>query len=220
MKKLIALLLAVTAVTTVSAQRDTLTFDNDYYHSKRNVEELTPVTRHNIVMLGNSLTERGFWSEYFQDKRMLNRGIGGDCISGMINRLQPIVEGQPKAIFFMGGVNDLLFSRISNEKLLSQIERMLDIIAKGTPRTKVYIQSALPVNASFNEGMLKGKNERIVAFNALLRAMAERRGLTFIDIWSDMQKNGELPVEYTFDGVHLKADGYRVWIDKIRPYVK
>ena len=95
MKKLILLLLAAAVATTAAAQaqRDTLTFNNDYYFSKRNVEELVPVTGQNIVMLGNSLTERGFWAEYFQGKRVLNRGIGGDCISGMINRVQPIVDG-------------------------------------------------------------------------------------------------------------------------------
>ena len=111
MKKLILLLLASAVATTAAAQaqRDTLTFNNDYYFSKRNVEELVPVTGQNIVMLGNSLTERGFWAEYFQGKRVLNRGIGGDCISGMINRVQPIVDGRPKAIFIMGGANDLLF---------------------------------------------------------------------------------------------------------------
>ena len=55
MKKMIFLLLAALLTTAVSAQ--------DYYTTKRNVEELVPVTRRNIVMLGNSLTERGFWSE-------------------------------------------------------------------------------------------------------------------------------------------------------------
>ena len=88
---------------------------------------LGAVTGQNIVMLGNSLTERGFWAEYFQGKRVLNRGIGCDCISGMINRVQPIVDGRPKAIFIMGGANDLLFSKISNEKLLQQYERLLDM---------------------------------------------------------------------------------------------
>lgn len=68
MKKLILLLLAAAVATTAAAQaqRDTLTFNNDYYFSKRNVEELVPVTGQNIVMLGNSLTERGFWAEYFR----------------------------------------------------------------------------------------------------------------------------------------------------------
>ena len=102
MKKMIFLLLAALLTTAVSAQ--------DYYTTKRNVEELVPVTRRNIVMLGNSLTERGFWSEYFPDKRVLNRGIGGDRIVGMLARLDPIVGGQPRAIFIMAGVNDLVFT--------------------------------------------------------------------------------------------------------------
>ena len=171
-------------------------------------------------MLGNSLTERGFWSEYFQTERVLNRGIGGDCISGMIHRIGPIVEGQPRAIFIMGGANDLVFSKISGEKLLEQYERLLGVIARESPRTKIYIQSLLPLNEAMNEKFFKGKNARIAAFNALLRDMAARRGLTYIDIWSDMQRDGILPAEYTFDGIHLKADGYRIWIEKIRPYIK
>ena len=135
MKKLILLLLASAVATTAAAQaqRDTLTFNNDYYFSKRNVEELVPVTGQNIVMLGNSLTERGFWAEYFQGKRVLNRGIGGDCRSGMINRVQPIVDGRPKAIFIMGGANDLLFSKISNEKLCSSTNACLTSSPGGHP---------------------------------------------------------------------------------------
>ena len=176
------------------------------------------------VFTGSSLCELFPINEMLQNVepriRVYNRGIGGDCISGMINRVQPIVDGRPKAIFIMGGANDLLFSKISNEKLLQQYERLLDIIARETPRTRVYIQSLLPLNEAHNEAFMKGKNARFAEFNALLRAMAERRGLTFIDIWSAMQRNGELPEEYTFDGIHLKAAGYAVWIEKIRPYVK
>lgn len=222
MKKLLFLVLAVALCATASAQpqRDTLTFDNDYYYSKRNVEELVPVTKHDIVMLGNSITERGFWSEYFPTKRVLNRGIGGDCISGMINRVGPIIAGQPKAIFVMGGANDLLFSKISFEKLLEQYGRLLDQIAQGTPRTKVYIQSLLPLQESKNEQMMKGQNARFVEFNALLKEMAAQRGLTYVDIWSALQQNGELPEAYTFDGIHLKAPAYAIWIEQLKPYIK
>lgn len=211
MKKLTFLLLAVMLATTVLAQ--------DYYTTKRNVEELVPVTRRNIVMLGNSLTERGFWSEYFQDKRVLNRGIGGDRIVGMLDRIDPIVDGQPRAIFIMAGVNDLVFTDISSADLLGQYEQMLDIIADRSPRTKVYIQSALPVDESRGEAF-KGKNARIVEFNTLLQQVAAARGLQYIDIWSGLAEHGQLPEKYHFDGIHLKADGYKVWIEKIRPYVK
>ncbi len=201
-------------------QSDTLTYGGDYYLSKRNVEEGTPVTRRNIVMLGNSLTERGFWSEYFQGQRLLNRGIGGDCISGMIARAEPIVAGQPKAVFIMAGANDLIFSRISCERLLGQYERLLDLFKNRSPRTKIYIQSLLPLNELLNEKFFKGKNQRIVAFNSLLRQMAERRGLVYIDLWTSLQREGVLPDEYTFDGIHLKAAGYQRWAEKIAPYLR
>ena len=220
MKKTILLLFAAAFATSVAAQPDTLSVNKTYYPQKRNVEELVPVTPRNIVMLGNSLTERGYWSEYFQKERVLNRGIGGDCISGMIHRIDPIVEGQPRAIFIMGGANDLIFSKISDAKLLEQYERLLDIIARKSPRTKVYVQSLLPLNESMNEKQFGGKNARSVSFNKCLREMAARRGLVYIDIGSAIQRDGILPEELTFDGVHIKADGYRIWIEQIRPYVK
>lgn len=220
MKKHIILLFATAIATNAAAQSDTLTVNTTYYPQKRNVEELVPVTPRNIVMLGNSLTERGFWSEYFQKERILNRGIGGDCISGMIYRIGPIVEGHPRAIFIMGGANDLIFSNISYDKLLEQYGRLLDIIAQKSPRTKVYIQSLLPLNESKDKKMLEGKNARIIAFNTVLSEMASRRGLIYIDIWSAMQRNGSLPEDMTFDGIHLTAEGYRVWIEQIRPYMK
>lgn len=211
MKKLIFLLLAVTTATAVLAQ--------DYHTTKRNVEELVPVTPRNIVMLGNSLTERGFWSEYFPTKHMLNRGVGGDCLPAIISRLDTIIAGKPRAIFIMGGVNDLIFTKATTEGLIQQYEKMLDDIAAKSPRTKVYIQSALPVDESRSENM-KGKNARIVEYNALLQQVAAKRGLQYIDIWSGLVEDGQLAAKYHFDGIHLKADGYRVWIEKIRPYVK
>ena len=160
MKK-IALFLSVVIATamadTAAAKPDTLSIDKTYYPGRRAFYELTPVKKHNIVMLGNSLTERGLWGEYFQPAYVLNRGIGGDCVSGMIARLETILSGKPKAMFIMAGTNDLIFSKTSYEKLLEQYERMLDIIARESPRTKVYIQSLLPL-VEDRQDYFKGKS--------------------------------------------------------------
>ena len=219
MKKTALFLLAVATATGVSAQVDTLRIDKTYYPVRRAFYELTPVKKHNIVMLGNSLTERGLWGEYFQPAYVLNRGIGGDCVSGMIARLETILSGKPKALFIMAGVNDLIFSKTTYEKLLEQYERMLDIIARESPRTKVYIQSLLPVIEDRSE-YFTGKNSRIAGFNTVLREMAERRGLPYVDIWSAIQSDGALPAEYTQDGIHLTGPGYAVWVETLRPYMK
>ena len=196
---------------------------------KGDLEELVPSLRRDEAM--HEFVERSLEAIRADQKRFvgvnsstLPDGLDpcreGDCLSGMIHRIDPIVGGQPRAIFIMGGANDLIFSKISDAKLLEQYERLLDIIARRSPRTKVYVQSLLPLNESMNEKQFGGKNARIVSFNKCLREMAARRGLVFIDIWSAIQRDGILPEEMTFDGVHLKADGYRIWIEQIRPYMK
>ena len=220
MKKTLLILLALAAGTTaLRAQPDSLDDRGDYYFAKRAQQERETVHARNIVMLGNSLTERGAWADILQDSLVLNRGIGGDCVAGMTARLGAIVAGNPRAIFLMAGVNDLIFSKITPEALLGQYERLLDAIRTASPRTTVFIQSLLPLDETQNEEYFAGKNARIEAFNTLLCDMARRRGLDYIDIRSRMARDGKMPAEYTVDGIHLNAAGYAVWSDVLRPYL-
>lgn len=220
MKKTLLLLLALAAGTTaLRAQPDSLDYRGDYYFAKRAQQEREAVHARNIVMLGNSLTERGAWADILQDSLVLNRGIGGDCVAGMTARLGAIVAGKPRALFLMAGVNDLIFSKITPEALLGQYERLLDAIRTASPRTTVFIQSLLPLDEAQNEEYFAGKNARIEAFNALLRETARRRGLDYIDVWNRMVRDGKMPAEYTVDGIHLNAAGYAVWSDVLRPYL-
>ena len=108
---------------------------------------------------------------------------------------------------------------IAPEALLRQYERLLDRIAAESPATQVFIQSPLPLDEARNEPYFTGKNARIEAFDRLLRRMAARRGLKFIDIRSRMLRDGKLPAEYTVDGIHLTPAGYAVWVEALRPYV-
>lgn len=220
MKKTLFLLLALAAGTTaLRAQPDSLDYRGDYYFAKRAQQEREAVHPRNIVMLGNSLTERGAWADILQDSLVLNRGIGGDCVAGMTARLGAIVAGKPRAIFLMAGVNDLIFSKITPEALLGQYERLLDAIRTTSPRTTVFIQSLLPLDEAQNKEYFAGKNAHIETFNALLRETARRRGLDYIDIRSRMARDGKMPAEYTVDGIHLNAAGYAVWSDVLRPYL-
>ena len=219
MKKLALFFLLATGTTALCAQPDSLDYRSDYYSAKRAQQERVAVQPQHTVMLGNSLTERGAWADLLQDSLVVNRGIGGDCVAGMTARLGAIVAGKPRALFLMAGVNDLIFSRITPEALLGQYERLLDAIHAASPRTTVFIQSLLPLDEVQNEEYFAGKNARIEAFNALLRDMARRRGLDYIDIRSRMVRDGKMPAEYTVDGIHLNAAGYAVWVDVLRPYL-
>ena len=63
--------------------------------------------QYDVVMFGDSLTERGHWSDMFPSVRIGNRGIGGDDTQGMLERIQSIESTGAKTVFIMAGTNDL-----------------------------------------------------------------------------------------------------------------
>ena len=58
-----------------------------------------------VVMLGDSLTSNVNWSELF-DRRIINRGVGGDITDGYLQRLKYVYDLKPKKVFINGGTND------------------------------------------------------------------------------------------------------------------
>lgn len=198
-----------------------LDFRNEYYFRKRAIHETLPLQKNAIVMFGNSLTEQGYWNEYFPGKRIQNRGIGGDVLTGMMDRLQSILDGRPAKIFVMAGINDILFSDISTEKFREMYVQMIQKIMEESPKTRIYIQSLLPVNekAGKDAAFLKDKNPKIRQFNTVIKSIAEEWALPFIDIYPALEKAGELDERYTFDGVHLNAEGYRIWVYCLKKYI-
>ena len=110
--------------------------------------QMRPVDSLDVVMLGNSLTEMaGDWNVLLKAKRVRNRGISGDDATGMINRLQQITPGKPKAIFLMVGINDLSHDLTPNQ-VYDLCVKVISKITKDTPKTKLYVQSLLPIYES------------------------------------------------------------------------
>ena len=185
MKRIVILFLAALfAASGASAQK----FHNAYYDTRRAAHDEEGLQQGAIVFLGNSITEQGWWSLLLKRGDVENRGIGGDCVAGMAARIDPILQGRPRAIFLMAGVNDLIFSKITPEALLAQYERLLDRIEAESPKTELFIESLLPLDEPRNTQYFTGKNARIEAFNRLLREMAARRGLVNIVIRSFLNR--------------------------------
>ncbi len=66
------------------------------------------ITSKDIVMLGNSLTEGGGdWFTVSGKKNVRNRGIIGDEVMGIYDRLHQILPGHPAKLFLLIGVNDI-----------------------------------------------------------------------------------------------------------------
>ena len=170
MKRILILFTALFAAGSVFAQ-------SEYNLRRRTLFEVLPVLSSDIVFLGNSITDGCEWAELFNNRHIKNRGISGDRSGWLLERLDPIIEGHPKKLFLMIGINDLI-SGASPDEVLANIGRLIDRFQAESRWTKIYVQSILPVN-----GDLPGYERRkacaplIVPTNKRLAVRREGRHL-------------------------------------------
>jgi len=194
-------------------------FSPFYYHKVSHFRTL-PNTKDEIIFLGNSITDYCEWSEMFQNSRIKNRGISGDVTDGVLERLDEVTESNPSKIFIMIGINDLSRGK-SEEYIFSNYKKIITTIKKSTPKTKIYIESILPVNEA--RGKYKNhtnKTKNIISLNKQLRALANKtENVQFIDLFPAFaDENQRFAFKYSLDGLHLNGEGYLVWksiIDKL-----
>jgi lysophospholipase L1-like esterase len=174
-------------------------------------------TKRDIVFLGNSITFWGLWTKRLENLRVQNRGIPGDMTFGVLDRLDEVTDGQPRKVFILIGINDLARG-VPDSVILINYRRIIDRIREASPRTKVYFQSLLPTNASFHtmEAYYRQK-QRILDINAALKIITEKKRIGFIDLYSHfVDSSGSLIRKYSWDGVHLNEEGYKVWVEVLR----
>ena len=199
---------------------DSSKFPAYYWHSKDMFDHL-PDTRNEIVFLGNSITDGAEWFELLQNKRCRNRGISGDVTEGILLRLDGVTKLKPAAIFLLIGINDLS-RNISVDEITGRYREILQRIQKETPGTKVYVQSVMPVNpATGGNKRLEGKTELIIELNGRLQTLAKEFGLIYIDLFTPLSDNNNLlPRRYSIDCLHLSYEGYRIWAETIKEFVR
>ncbi|MDE7376486.1 MAG: hypothetical protein K2N16_06530 [Muribaculaceae bacterium] len=220
-KKLAMLALAAASLSACHAQSQTTTPPYGvFYYQRATLFDALPVDSTDIIMLGNSLTNGCEWHELLGMPNVKNRGITSDVIAGISDRLPALVNGQPAKIFLLIGVNDISHN-LPVADIAAEYATLIDKIREQMPNTKLYVQSCLPVNISFGKyAGMADKEDEIVDLNTALKAMADEKGYTYIDLWSAFaDQDGHMRRELTNDGLHLLGQGYLVWRDCILPYI-
>lgn len=209
-----ALMLALACAVPAAAQRSEL------YGQRASLFEQLGVDSNTIVFFGNSLTHGCEWHELLCNPNVVNRGINGDTVDGLMERLPSVTEGSPAKIFLLIGANDVSHD-LSADSIATAIEGLVTEIQVKAPASKLYLQSLLPINNSFGRyRKMAGKEQVIRDINARLEPMARRHGITFINLHPAFcDEDGNLRADLTNDGLHLLAPGYLIWRDIITPYV-
>ena len=151
-------------------------------------------------------------------KNIRNRGIIGDEVMGIYDRLHQILPGHPEKLFLLAGVNDISHD-LTADSIVSMIRMTVERIQRESPDTKLYLQSLLPFDESFRRyKKLTGKTDMVPEINAQLEVLAKDHKITFINLFPLFTEKGTnvLRKELTSDGLHLNEEGYKIWVKALK----
>lgn len=122
-----------------------------------------------------------------------------------------LAEKQYRKIYLMLGINELGYDEAHTVKRYE--EEVLKLM-EAQPEAKIILEANLHVSKMRSERDKLFNNENINKINENIRQIAEKHGLSYIDvneIFDD--ENGNLRAEYTHDGVHVLGKYYQRWTD-------
>lgn len=166
------------------------------------------------VFMGDSITQCWYDADpgFFNDNNFACRGISGQTTSHMLVRMRKdVVNLNPKYVVILAGTNDIAKNNgfIEIDDVYGNIVSMCEI-AKAN-KIKPVICSVLPAKQYKWRPEVTDGAEKIVRLNGMLKEYAKSHKITYVDYHSAMKdaENG-LPEKWSYDGVHLNSDGYKV----------
>ncbi|RZK44179.1 MAG: GDSL family lipase [Pedobacter sp.] len=193
------------------------TYANGYYVKRMKYFETLPAQKSPIVFLGNSITEVGQWQDVTGVANVVNRGISGDNSYGVFYRLDPILGQKPAKIFLMIGVNDIKRGTPIAD-IARNYERIVIKVKRESPKTKIYLQSVLPVTESILASIYDNiRNPKIIELNKLMKDLSTKYKVPYVDLYSQMiDERGQLVRSLTTDGLHLQPEAYVIWANYLK----
>ncbi len=185
------------------------------------------VKKGQIVFAGSSLMEQFPIYEFLLDfdlpYTIYNRGVGGFTTAEMLPVLKETVyDLQPKYLFLNIGTNDLNGEDYVREELLARYDTILNEIERHLPGVQIYLLAYYPVNPeAANNPWMKHvlqlrTNERICDASRGVQELAAKHGAAFLDLNAGItDENGNLNAEFTIEGMHMYANGYKQVLDAL-----
>lgn len=121
-------------------------------------------------------------------------------------------------VYIMLGINETGW--VYSSLFIEKYAEIVDEIKKINPDAVIYVQQILPVSQKVSEEHRYVKNKRIRKYNTLLQEMAEEKEVYFVDVAKAVEdEKGVLPEDAAVDGIHLKKDYCKKWLEYLETHV-
>ncbi|MES5927413.1 GDSL-type esterase/lipase family protein [Bacillus cereus group sp. MG9] len=176
----------------------------------------------NSLFFGDSITEGMIDQELIEDKNiMADKGkVTAIAIEEDVNK---VIETKPEHIFMSFGTNDLLMPMdlegkpIDNPVKFSidNYSKLIQKIKEKLPNVSIHLLSVTPVADKVLQEHPQYKH--IDEYNEKLKELAKAEKAEYIDLSPIFEKNKDL---HDQDGVHFKADYYKMLLEQLKGSVK
>jgi lysophospholipase L1-like esterase len=180
----------------------------------------SPPPRGEIVFVGSSTIHHWDVAASFPDLKIINRGVWVDGLGFELGDAvrfadRIVVPYQPRVIVVYAGDNDITGGKTS-EQVVVDAEKFISKVRAKLPDVRIVFIGLKPSIARWMQV------DRMRTTNAMLRQLCERDDrIAYVDVDGPMMGWDEKPRRELFndDGLHLSAEGYRLWAVLLRPFL-
>lgn len=210
------LLLALTSTLFFSQKHEY--FDDVQNFKKLNAEN--PPQKDAILFLGSSSFTR--WTDvgqYFPDKVIINRAFGGSRLADLNYYAEDLLNPySPKQIVIYCGENDIVYKDKPNaEEVFKRFKQFYNTVRNKFPKANIaYVSIKYSPSREQFWPIMKKANKKIKCF------LQWKKNANFIEINNAMKdENGNVRKDiFVEDMLHLNSDGYKIWTEVMKPYLK
>ncbi|EOO61998.1 hypothetical protein IKE_05788 [Bacillus cereus VD196] len=190
-------------------------------HEKESEYSKYKSTFKDSLFFGDSMIEAISHYEILDDENVL--GSAGGATMFALDEVENVVKRKPEHIFMNFGSNDLLLPMDLEDKPIENpikfstdnYSKLIQKIKEKLPNAKIHLLSVTPVTDEELQKEPRYKN--INEYNVKLKELAKAENVEYIDLSSIFEKNKNL---HDQDGIHFKADYYKLLLEQIKCSVK
>lgn len=180
-------------------------------------DQRQPPPKNGLLFVGSSSIRGWDLAQSFPGLPVINRGFGGSQIADSTYYLERIVfPHQPRVVVLYAGDNDIASGK-SPQRVARDFRHFAAAIHARLPDTRIVF---IAIKPSIRRWQLVGQMREA---NRLIRQMVDQdqERLSYVDIDAPMLGRDGKPRAELFreDGLHLNAQGYRLWASLVRPHL-